>query len=271
MKKLILAFTISLCSLNLLQAQLETTSTTPFVIGETRTIVSKVLNENRVLNIYLPNGFDHNKPYSVIYLPDGSANEDFLHITGLVQFFKMQLQMPDFIVVGIANIDRKRDFTFPTTNKKDKENFPTTGSSEKFITFLESELQPYIESNFKTTGTKYLIGQSLGGLLATEILIKKPNLFTHYFIISPSLWWDDESLLTLAASHLQQHDYSKIYTYVSVGTEGKVMENDAKSLATILKKTKMKIDFMPLPLENHATILHESMYQAFKIQFPYKK
>lgn len=257
------------CSL-ILNAQLKTENNVPFTIGESRTIASKVLNENRTLNIYLPNGFDKNKNYSVIYLPDGSANEDFLHIVGLVQFFHMQLNMPDFIVVGIANVDRKRDFTFPTTNQADKKQYPTTGSSEKFISFLENELQPYVEANFKTTGTKYLIGQSLGGLLATEILIKKPNLFTHYFIISPSLWWDDESLLKLAEANFPKNDYSKTYVYVSVGSEGKVMENDAKSLADLLSKAKMKTDFLPLPKENHATILHESVYQAFKIQFPFK-
>lgn len=269
MKKHFLPLLFLFCLANL-QAQIKTETVVPFTIGETRIIDSQILNEKRTLNIYLPNGFDKSKKYSVIYLPDGSANEDFLHIVGLAQFFNMQLKMPDFIVVGIVNIDRKRDFTFPTTNKKDKENFPTTGSSEKFISFLEKELQPYVEANFKTTETKYLIGQSLGGLLATEILLKKPNLFTHYFIISPSLWWDDESLLKLAEANLPQHDYSKIYAYVSVGSEGKVMENDAKSLAALLSKMKMKTDFLPLPNENHATILHESMYQAFKIQFPYK-
>jgi len=258
-----------LCSLTA-SAQLKTENNVPFTIGESRTIASKVLNENRTLNIYLPNDFDKNKSYSVIYLPDGSKNEDFLHIVGLVQFFNMSLNMPDFIVVGIANVDRKRDFTFPTTNQADKKQYPTTGSSEKFISFLETELQPYIDANFKTTGTKYLIGQSLGGLLAIEILIKKPGLFTHYFIVSPSLWWDDESLLKVAETNFPKNDYSKTYVYLSVGSEGKVMENDAKSLVELLSKAKIKTDFVPLPKENHATILHESVYQAFKIQFPYK-
>lgn len=266
--KMLLLLVVAVTNMN---AQLQTYSKTPFTIGETRTIASKFLNENRILNIYLPKDFDVQKSYSVIYLPDGSANEDFLHISGLVQFFNMQLAMPDFIIVGIANVDRKRDFTFVTTNKKDKEQFPTTGGSEKFISFLEMELQPYINSEFKTTGTDYLIGQSLGGLLATEILLKKPKLFTHYFIVSPSLWWDDESLLEYAKINLPKNDYSKTYVYVSVGSEGKVMENDAKALADILKKAKIKTDFLPLPNENHATILHESIYQAFKIQFPYKK
>jgi len=270
MKSITTTIALLLAVLNM-NAQLITDSKTPFTIGETRTITSKVLGESRTLNIYLPNGFDTQKTYSVVYLPDGAANEDFLHISGLVQFFNMQLAMPDFIVVGIANVDRKRDFTFPTTNKKDKEQFSTTGKSAAFITFLETELQPYIESAYKTNGTKYLIGQSLGGLLATEILLKKPQLFSHYFIVSPSLWWDDESLLKLAETNLPKNDYSKTYVYVSVGSEGKVMENDAKALADLLLKAKIRTDFLPLPNENHATILHESIYQAFKIQFPHKK
>lgn len=58
----------------------------PFIIGETRILKSTILNEDRILNIYLPEGFDKSKSYPVIYLLDGSANEDFLHIVGLVQF-----------------------------------------------------------------------------------------------------------------------------------------------------------------------------------------
>jgi len=170
-----------------------------FSIGETITFKSGILNENRKLNIYLPLGYkkDSLKTYPVIYLLDGSVDEDFIHISGLVQFgsFSWIHMVPESIVVGIANIDRKKDFTFPTTNKKDKIDFPTTGDSEKFIDFLEKEVQPFIEKSYKTSSIKTLIGQSLGGLLATEILFKKPNLFDNYIIASPSLWWDDESLL----------------------------------------------------------------------------
>ena len=62
--------------------------------------------------------------------------------------------MPKSIVVGIANIDRKRDFTHPTTIEKDKKRFPTTGHSDKFTAFLEKELQPFIEKKYKTNSSK---------------------------------------------------------------------------------------------------------------------
>lgn len=128
---------------------------------------------------------------------DGSLDEDFIHISGLVQFgsFYWINLVPESIVVGISNVDRKRDFTYPSNNLIDKKELPTSGKSAVFISFIEKELQPLINDKYNTNNTKTLIGRSLGGLLATEILFEKPNLFNNYVIVSPSLWWDDELLL----------------------------------------------------------------------------
>lgn len=254
-------------------SQTETEAVRPFIIGETRVFKSKILNEDRTLHVYLPEGFDKEKSYPVIYLLDGSANEDFLHIAGLVQFYKMQFNMPDFMVVGIANVDRKRDFTFHTDLEDLKKDYPTTGHSAKFIDFVEQELQPFVNAAYKTTETKYIIGQSLGGLLATEILLKKPSLFTHYLIVSPSLWWDDESLLKEAKALLAKQREMKQYVYISVGLqEDKIMVKEAVAISEILKKAnkKLQVVYQPLEKENHATILHSSISEAFKGLFPFK-
>ncbi|HMG15524.1 MAG TPA: alpha/beta hydrolase-fold protein, partial [Saprospiraceae bacterium] len=105
----------------------------PFVLGLTEEINSKILSEKRTINIYLPEGYNQNDTtkYPVIYLLDGGADEDFIHIVGLVQFnnFSWVNRVPKSIVVGIANTDRKRDFTYPTTIEEDKKAFPTTGLS----------------------------------------------------------------------------------------------------------------------------------------------
>ncbi|MBB5646455.1 alpha/beta hydrolase [Pedobacter cryoconitis] len=246
------------------------TSTKPFVLGITDEIQSAQLAEKRSLNIYLPEGYDQDTKmtYPVIYLLDGSANEDFIHIAGLVQYCTMIQVMPKSIVVGIANVDRKRDFTFPTTVQQDLKDFPTTGKSEKFIAFMEKDLQPYIQQKYRTNASKTIIGQSLGGLLATEVLLKKPELFNNYVIISPSLWWDNESLLAKAPELLKSAAAKNIKVYVSVGTEGKVMEQDAANLAAVLKKSadqSLQLTFNPMPAENHLTILHHSAYKAFEV------
>lgn len=246
----------------------------PLTIGEIRTIKSKILNEDRILNIYLPQNFDKTKSYPIIYLLDGSMNEDFIHVTGLVQFFNQMYSMPETIVVGIANIDRKKDFTFHTDLKDLQKDYPTTGHSDKFISFLEKELKPYIESQFKTTD-KYLFGQSLGGLLATEILLKKPEMFNNYFIISPSLWWDDESLLKEASQLLTKIPDTKKFIYVSVGKgEHPVMIKDAENLDDILKKSNKKtwtVEYKMMETDNHATILHRSLYEGLVKLFPYQE
>lgn len=266
-------FAILLLSVSSLNVDAQT-ATKLFTIGKIATFKSAILKENRTLNIYLPQGYNGKEKYPVMYLMDGSANEDFIHIVGLVQFFNMTFNMPNTIIVGIANVDRKRDFTFPTKNAADKKAYPTTGGSAKFIEFIEKELQPYITRNYKTNDTSFFLGQSLGGLLGTEILLKKPGLFTNYIIVSPSLWWDDGSLLKDATALLAGQTDSKKWVYISVGTEGKEMEEGAAALVKAINtsgKKNWKVDFAPLPNENHATILHNSVYEALKLLYPFKQ
>ena len=247
------------------QKPAEHISTVPFAIGEQVVLKSEVLFENRTLNIYLPQGYstDSAKTYPVIYLLDGSADEDFIHIAGLVQFgsFSWINMVPESIIVGISNVDRKRDFTFPTRSKKDKKNFPTTGESMAFIHFLELEVQPYIEDKYKTDTVRTIIGQSLGGLLATEILFKRPYMFDNYIIVSPSLWWDKESLLKLEPEFYE----SNKSIYIAVGKEGEVMERTAKELYDKLKTDQQentRVFFEFFEEQNHGDALHLAAYNA---------
>lgn len=257
----------------------------PFVLGIIDEIQSKELGENRILNVYLPEGYNtkNQEKYPVIYLLDGSADEDFIHISGLVQFnsFEWINQVPKSIVVGIATVDRKRDFTFPTTIANDKKKYPTTGHSDKFIAFIEKELQPFIDKKYKTTNSKTIIGQSLGGLLETEILFKKPSLFNKYVIVSPSLWWDNGSILNQDSEIFKENFNLQTEIYIAVGKEGltpteipRVMEVDANLLEEKIKASKsksIKVYFDYFPLENHGTILHPAVSNSFKFFYSKSK
>jgi len=281
MKQIFTIFILILCSTLIFgqanKSKKEETSK-PFVLGEIQELQSNILAEKRILNIYLPEGYNPKDglKYPVIYLLDGSADEDFIHIVGLVQYnsFEWINQIPKSIVVGIATVDRRRDFTFPTTIEDDKKAYPTTGHSNKFIEFLETELQPFIEKKYKTNNSKTIIGQSLGGLLATEILFKKPTMFNIYIIISPSLWWDNGSLLNQNSEILNATFTQQTAIYIGVGKEGltptkipRVMEVDANLLADTLNTTKSKtlnILFDYLPQEDHAKIMHQAVSNAFR-------
>lgn len=274
MNRYILIFIIALATTVLYGQTKGTENTKPFVLGIINEIYSKELNEKRVLNIYLPEGYNPKDTirYPVIYLLDGSADEDFIHIVGLVQFnsFEWVNQAPKSIVVGIATVDRRRDFTFPTNVTEDKSANPTSGHSNRFISFIEKELQPYIQEKYMTSSSKTIIGQSLGGLLVTEILFKKPELFNKYIIVSPSLWWDNGSLLKQPLARFEHKDI-----YIGVGKEGlaptkipRVMEVDANVLADKIKNLKnrnVNVYFDYLPQENHATIMHQAVFHSFKL------
>jgi predicted alpha/beta superfamily hydrolase len=165
--------------------------------------------------------------------------------------------------------------------EQDKKRNPTSGKSAQFIAFIEKELQPFIEKRFKTNASKTIIGQSLGGLLETEILLKKPELFNKYIIISPSLWWDNGSLLNQPSAIFSADFHQKTDIYIGVGKEGlapsdtpHVMEIDANLLMEKIKNSKsksIKISFDYLPEEDHATITHQAVFNAFRKLYPAKE
>lgn len=263
-------------------AQPKTAKSNPLTIGNIDQFYSKVLGENRILNIYFPEGYKENDSilYPVIYVLDGSIDEDFLHIVGIIQYnnFPWIDRVPKSIVVGIANVDRKRDFTGVTNFDSDKKHAPTGGGSAKFIQFIEEELQPYINKKYKSNNHNTIIGQSLAGLLATEILFTKPYLFDKYIIVSPSLWWNDGSLLKTNPEILLDSFNKPISVYIGVGKEGltpglenHVMEVDANLLFDKIKQGKSKsiiAYFDYLPNENHATVTHPAIFNAFRILYP---
>ena len=247
---------------------------TPLTIGETIELKSEILNENRTINVYLPNSYnpDSTQQYPVIYLLDGSIDEDFIHVAGTVQFcsFSWIDIIPESIVVGIANIDRKKDFTYPSTVERDQKEFPTAGHSANFMNFIANELQPHINKMYKAKKETTLIGQSLGGLLATQILFERPELFDNFIIVSPSLWWDDENLLkrkldkSLAGKRI----------YVGVGDEGPYMIRAAQTLynkLSIDKSREARLYYNYFEKQNHGDALHLAVYDAFEKLFKKEK
>ena len=278
-------FCLALCLASTISIAQNIQTSKPFILGSIEVLHSNLIGEDRTLNIYLPEGYDQNNSagYPVVYLLDGGADEDFIHVVGLFQFnnFSWINRVPKSIVVGITNTDRKRDLSYPTNNKDEKKRYPMAGGSAKFISFIEKELQPYIEKKYKTNKDKTIIGESLGGLLATEILFKKPTLFNRYIIISPSLWWDNGSLLDMNPELVSEGFAQKTDIYIGVGKEGltpsdppRVMEVDANLLADKIQSARNKnltVYFDYLPQEDHATIGHIAVFNALRLLYPVKK
>lgn len=170
-------------------------------IGETRIVHSTILDEDRSLQIYLPPSYQNSKiqkaDYPVIYLLDSETN--FHYLTGFIDKLSQgpYAYIPEMIVVGIVNTNRSRDLT-PTsiidqqTNQLDTKN---SGGNEAFISFMQKELFAWVDSHYRTTNYKILIGHSYGGITALNILLNHTKMFDAYLVHDPSIWYDNQVLL----------------------------------------------------------------------------
>jgi predicted alpha/beta superfamily hydrolase len=199
-------------------------------------------------------------------------DEDFLHMAGLIQFQSSPWinRGPEAIVVGVANVDRKRDYTDESASAADKKELPASGGSAAFISFLDDEVIPLIEKSYRANDSNTLVGQSLGGLLATEILYRHSNMFDNYLIVSPSLEWDDERWLMAEPAYIAN---SKS-VYIAVGKEGKNMERVAQSLYEKLELMLGKdhsVNYRYFSQLDHGDTLHLAAYYGLEEIFNFRR
>ena len=185
-----------------LQAQSQDTEIYKYSPSEVLTIHSRVLNEDRKVYVHCPkvDTVDVNKRFPVLYLMDGDNH--FELVAQYADYLSRPdvLAMPKVIVVGISNTKRTRDLT-PTNSiinysgKPDSSSYILSGGNELFLQFIETELIPMVDKNYKSAPYKIFAGHSFGGLSAINCMLTRPDMFDAYIAVSPSLWWDKEYLL----------------------------------------------------------------------------
>lgn len=165
-------------------------------IGTVDSLFSNILGEQREIWVELPENYDRNseKKYPVIYVLDGSMH---LKAVSTVMSYYWGGFIPEMIIVGISNRNnRTRDLT---TSKIDtRHGFPyheENGEAERFTSFIEKELIPYVDQNYPSTDNRTIIGHSYAGLFALNVLLKHKEMFDNYLVVDPSLDWDGQDLL----------------------------------------------------------------------------
>ena len=160
----------------------------------TITMESRVLGGVRRVYLQLPDDYAiSNHGYPVLLVLDGEWLFELArsHVRFYSEFAAMGVEIPKMIVVGIENVDRDRDYV-PTPDRRDKPQFPTAGEADRFLEFLRDELLPRLETDYRATSSRIIVGWSFGGLFALHAAVSMPELFRAYLCIGPSVWWDDE-------------------------------------------------------------------------------
>ena len=226
---------------------------------------SAVLGEERVILVRTPVGYETNKlNYPVLYMTDGDAHMG--HTASTIEFLTQNGRIPDLIVVGITNTDRTRDLTPVRSSNKNAAGelqFPTSGGADNFLKFIETELIPEIEKEYRVQPYRILAGHSLGGLFAIHTMISKPGVFNSYIAVSPSLQWENGEALKRATEFLKNQKELKATLFVSLGNEPGAIGDSFESFREALAKTKIK-DFEwqaeRMDDEDHGSVVLRSHY-----------
>ena len=160
------------------------------VIAKKIKITSKLLNEEETIFVSLPKKYaTSGKSYPVIYILDGSETM-ISYANGLIKSLSDCEIIPELIIVAIASNDRNRDYTpIKPTYFPDFVNVSTAGHADQFLSFVENELFPFVEKNYRTVPCRIFAGHSFGGLCVTYAFVTRNDMFNSYIASSPSISW----------------------------------------------------------------------------------
>lgn len=172
---------------------------------------SPLLKYTRNVVVWLPPSYftQPQKKYPVLYAHDGqnifdhtNGAGDEWHMDETADSLIRKGKIEEFIIVGIANTkDRWVEYS---------------GNPEglNYVTFIATELKPFIDKNFRTLKDKAntaAIGSSMGGLISFYMVWLYPEVFSKAACLSSGFYFDDGNIMEKAAQQTSRLNGSKLY------------------------------------------------------------
>jgi predicted alpha/beta superfamily hydrolase len=152
--------------------------------------------------------------YPVLYVLDGETH--FFTASALSNFYAKNQQIPDIIVVAIPNVPGQRNVNFTPKVDNESENL---GGADNFLAFMNEELIPVIESNYRTHNYSILFGHSLCGMFSIYTLFNQSEMFDAILAASPYLMWDEDYIVKDAEKLITDRDFNDVSLFISIGDE----------------------------------------------------
>ena len=174
-------------------ALLSESASAELLAGKNDAIDSHVLAQKRAIEVFLPKETEKDpaQKFETLYVLDGDWNAKIVVET--VDFLQSVGFMPPVIVVSVPNF-----FDDKGVNSRDHDLTPTvlphearSGGAANFLSFLKTELVPYVNAHYPTNGVNLIHGHSYGGLFLIYAIANDPTVFDGYLILDPAMWWDD--------------------------------------------------------------------------------
>jgi predicted alpha/beta superfamily hydrolase len=184
----------------------ETPAPRDYILNKAQHFEVKAQSNGRIYHIFVsaPQGEAPAQGFPVIYTSDGNAM--FPQFAATANLLRMNSRA---VIVGIgypgdSQFDTNRRY-FDLTPKTPAEVVQAsgrggddreTGGNDLFLDFIDKELKPLIEKQYKIDRQKQtLFGHSLGGLFVLHTLFSRPEAFQSYVAAAPSIWWNNGSVL----------------------------------------------------------------------------
>jgi len=234
--------------------------TDDIVIGNRFKLNSKILNEERDIQVYLPDSYNVSQTkYPVVYLMDGEGH--FTYTAGLLQFFARNAIAPEMILIGIPNTFRNRDFT-PVVDSK----VAGSGGANNFLRVLKEELIPVVEEKYRTLPYRMMIGHSLTGMYCFYTLLREPDLFNSFIAVSPWVIYNNNFLVDFINEELPNHSSLKKEIYFTAGSlEQQNLLTTFVKFNEILKAKApgdLTWNYKLMPSENHGSQFLLAVYDG---------
>ena len=249
---------------------------------EVRQLNSKIIDGMEYqIYVSLPDNYESStESYPVLYFLDAWAQFGIIRQTyWLLRFYD---EVPPLIIVGIAYEGSAKDHLFyrsrdysPTRVPKEKlgqisKIVPTSGGAPDFVRFLEKELFPMIEKEYRVNKSdRALFGVSFGGLCSTYVLFKHNHLFQRYFIGSPSLWWDNEIIFKYEEDYAKNNASLPVKVFLAAGGKENLSIRYNKLRDRLLSRNYNDLDFTSTIFENetHMSFIAAAHTRALRVLY----
>lgn len=243
------------------------------------TIESKNLNEQRFIDVALPINYLETAPdlkYPLIVVLDGELL--FNSVASYVQLQAMNSQMPEAIVVGIPNTSNSRRDLTPKPLNKNGEPLWFGGEEARYLSFIQHEVLPLLEKNYRVANFKVLIGLSPTANFSLHSFWSQPDLFSGYIAINAADFnaqgYEGESVFEKVVKSIRQQENRKRYLYVSMPKGGvdrnpHILQAYKKLHEDVTPYLKEKIDFKweVIDKKSYASVLPAIM-SGLELIFP---
>ncbi len=230
------------------------------VVHTRHTINSTLLGEERTILVRVSAGYQQGEQrFPVIYMLDAHSPQNAMMV-GLIEQQVWGGQMPEMIVVGIQNTNRTRDLT-PTKTQR-----AGSGGADKFLQFLETEVMPLVEKQYRTQPFRVFAGHSLGGLAVAYALASRPDLFNAYIAASPVLHWDNNFVIKETEKLFAHKKDLKKTMFIALGNEPDYTAgfNLFKDLLKRSAPKGFEYEFQQFSDENHGSVVLRAYYGGFR-------